>query len=51
MEDQTVKNPDKGGVQSVALLAGFAMLYMQQSNRDSKIKLVQIGRASCRERV
>lgn len=24
----------------VALLAGFAMLYMQQSNRDSKIKLV-----------
>lgn len=25
----------------VALLAGFAMLYMQQSNRDSKIKLVR----------
>ena len=29
----------------VALLAGFAMLYMQQSNRDSKIKLVLLDEA------
>ena len=28
----------------VALLAGFAMLYMQQTNRDSRIKLVTSGR-------
>ena len=26
-------------------LAGFAMLYMQQSNRDSKIKLVLLDEA------
>lgn len=29
----------------VALLAGFAMLYMQQSNRDSKIRLVLLDEA------
>jgi len=29
----------------VALLAGFAMLYMDQSNRDSKIKLVLLDEA------
>lgn len=29
----------------VALLAGFAMLYMQQNNRDSKIKLVLLDEA------
>lgn len=29
----------------VALLAGFAMLYMSQSNRDSKIKLVLLDEA------
>ena len=29
----------------VALLAGFAMLYMSQSNRDSKIKLVMLDEA------
>ena len=29
----------------VALLAGFAMLYMQQSKRDSKIKLVLLDEA------
>ncbi len=29
----------------VALLAGFAMLYMQQSNRDSRIKLVLLDEA------
>ena len=29
----------------VALLAGFAMLYMNQSNRDSKIKLVLLDEA------
>lgn len=29
----------------VALLAGFAMLYMQQSNRDSKIRLVMLDEA------
>lgn len=29
----------------VALLAGFAMLYMQQGNRDSKIKLVLLDEA------
>ena len=29
----------------VALLAGFAMLYMDQSNRDSRIKLVLLGEA------
>ncbi|MFI3238439.1 MAG: SbcC/MukB-like Walker B domain-containing protein [Lachnospiraceae bacterium] len=29
----------------VALLAGFAMLYMQQTNRDSKIKLVLLDEA------
>lgn len=29
----------------VALLAGFAMLYMQQSNRDSKIQLVMLDEA------
>ena len=29
----------------VALLAGFAILYMQQSNRDSKIKLVLLDEA------
>ncbi|MGN0506703.1 MAG: SbcC/MukB-like Walker B domain-containing protein [Lachnospiraceae bacterium] len=29
----------------VALLAGFAMLYMEQSNRDSKIKLVLLDEA------
>ena len=40
---------DSGGeVQNpkyVALLAGFAMLYMQQSKRDSKIKLVLLDEA------
>ena len=29
----------------VALLAGFAMLYMQQTNRDSKIRLVLLDEA------
>ena len=29
----------------VALLAGFAMLYMQQTNRDSRIKLVLLDEA------
>ena len=29
----------------VALLAGFAMLYMQQSNRDSKVRLVLLDEA------
>lgn len=29
----------------VALLAGFAMLYMQQSNRDAKIRLVMLDEA------
>ena len=29
----------------VALLAGFAMLYMQQNNRDSKIRLVLLDEA------
>ena len=29
----------------VALLAGFAMLYLQQSNRDSKIRLVLLDEA------
>lgn len=29
----------------VALMAGFAMLYMQQSNRDSRIKLVLLDEA------
>lgn len=29
----------------VALLAGFAMLYMQQSNRESKIRLVMLDEA------
>ena len=29
----------------VALLAGFAMLYMQQTNRDSKIRLVILDEA------
>lgn len=29
----------------VALMAGFAMLYMQQSNRDSKIRLVLLDEA------
>lgn len=29
----------------VALLAGFAMLYMQQSNRDTKIRLVMLDEA------
>ena len=30
---------------SVALFAGFAMLYMQQSNRESKIRLVLLDEA------
>ena len=52
----TRKNPvddmagrDSGGEgqnpKYVALLAGFAMLYMQQSNRDSKMKLVLLDEA------
>ena len=38
---------DSGGENPkyVALLAGFAMLYMQQSNRDSKIRLVLLDEA------